>query len=303
MHRMHSTQLALFRQILVVTVLLAIAPEPVFSSTDMVNVCQVNETSNSLPNGAVNVLSLNISHGRNTALNQLLVSKERTYRNLDKIALLLNATNPDIVALQEADAPSRWSGNFNHVAYVAEQSGFPCIVHGLHSKTWISSYGTALLSRSRPVKSVSVRFPPSWPSKQKGYVAATLNWPVGQQYVPITIVSVHLDFLRASVRDQQVNELVARLSSVDGPLVLMGDLNSQWEHDSSHVRVLVDELDLRAFSPEHAELGTYKSPTGKRLDWILISHHLEFRDYKVLPDVVADHFAVYAEITYRGGKQ
>lgn len=300
---MHFSKLALIRQALVVTGLLSFAPNTVFSATDIVDVCLVHETSNSLPYGIVKVLSLNISHGRNTALNQLLVSKMHTYRNLDKIALLFEEIAPDVVALQEADAPSRWSGNFDHVAYVAEQSGFPCLVHGLHSRTWISSYGTALLSRSRPVKSVSVQFPPSWPSKQKGYVAATLNWPVGQQHVPITIVSVHFDFLRASVRDQQVNELVARLSDIDGPLVLMGDLNSQWEHDSSHVRVLVDELDLRAFSPEHGELGTYKSPTGRRLDWILISHHLEFRDYKVLPDVVADHFAVYAEIAYRGGEQ
>ena len=80
----------------------------------------------------------------------------------------------------------------------------------------------------------------------------------------------------------------------------MGDLNSQWGDDKSHVRILADELDLRAFFEEGTELGTYKSLDGKRLDWILISQDLEFRDYKVLPDVVADHFAVYAEIAYRG---
>jgi endonuclease/exonuclease/phosphatase family metal-dependent hydrolase len=110
---------------------------------------------------------------------------------------------------------------------------------------------------------------------------------------------VHFDFLRASVRDQQVNEMVARLSDIDGPLILMGDLNSQWEHDAANVRVLADELNLRAFYPERSGLGTYKGSAGKRLDWILISQDLEFKDYKVLPDVVADHFAVFAEIAYR----
>ena len=61
---------------------------------------------------------------------------------------------------------------------------------------------------------------------------------------------------------------------------------------------LANELSLRAFEPDSDSLGTYKKPTGKRLDWILISRDLEFTKYKVLPDIVADHFAVYAEVTY-----
>jgi endonuclease/exonuclease/phosphatase family metal-dependent hydrolase len=300
MQPMHSIHLALNRQILVVTVLVSIASTPVFSATDMVNVCHANETLHSLPDDAVKVLSLNISHGRNTALNQLFVNKKDTYRNLDRIALLLEQTAPDVVALQEADAPSRWSGNFDHVAYVAEQSGFHCFVHGLHSQRWISSYGTALLSRGRPAKSASVQFSPSWPSKQKGYLSSTFDWSAGGQRLSITLVSVHLDFLRASVRDQQVREMVAGLSDIGGPLILMGDFNSQWGDGKSPVHRLADELNLRAFDPGLGGLGTYKKSTGKRLDWILVTKDLEFTNYKVLPDVVADHFGVYAEISYRG---
>ena len=278
---------------------------PAFASaaSDMVSDCQAHATLGALPDDRLRLLSLNISHGRNTALNQMFIGKDRTYRNLDEIARLLYALNPDVVALQEADAPSRWSGNFDHVAYVAQKSRFPCLVHGLHSRTWISTYGTALLSRGRPVKSWSVRFPPSWPSKQKGFVVADLDWPVGQERISIRFVSVHLDFLRTSVRDRQVSELVKHLSDIDGPLVLMGDLNSEWGQEKSSVQMLAVALNLRAFYPERDGLGTYKKPDGKRLDWILISDDLEFQDYKVLPDVVADHFAVYAEIIYRGEKQ
>ena len=298
--QMACCQFFLVCQFLVVAVVGASVPESVLAASDMVNYCQPHLNASALPDRSVRIFSLNMSHGRNTALNQLFVDKERTYQNLDKIAVLLDTINPDVVALQEADAPSRWSGNFDHVAYVAQQSGFPCLVHGLHSRTWISSYRTALLSRSRPAESASMQFSPSWPSKQKGFVSATLDWSVGQQRVSITFVSVHLDFLRARVRDRQVSELVKYLSDIDGPLVLMGDLNSQWALDKSPVRMLADELDLRAFYPERDGLGTYKKSSGKRLDWILISQELEFREFKVLPDVVADHSAVYAEITYRG---
>jgi endonuclease/exonuclease/phosphatase family metal-dependent hydrolase len=286
-------------QVLAIAALDAMCPTPAFAENDMASGCETQVTSSAMSSEVIKVLSLNISHGRNTALNQLFVDKERVYQNLNKIALLLNRVEPDVAALQEADAASRWSGNFDHVTYLAQQSGLPCRVHGLHSQKWISNYGTALLSRSRPAESESVQFSPSWPSKQKGFVTATLEWPAGPQTQSITFVSVHFDFLRASVRDQQVNELVDYLSRVEGPLILMGDLNSEWGDDASHVRTLADELNLHAFSPEDEALGTYKSRSGKRFDWVLVSHELEFRDYKVLPDVVADHFAVYAEIAYR----
>ena len=41
---------------------------------------------------SLKLLTLNVSHGRNTAVNQLLVGKERTYENLDRIAELLTVT-------------------------------------------------------------------------------------------------------------------------------------------------------------------------------------------------------------------
>jgi endonuclease/exonuclease/phosphatase family metal-dependent hydrolase len=297
--QVRSSRLALVLRALAVAALVAVCPKSVFAETFMVSRCETQVTSNALSSEVIKVLSLNMSHGRNTALNQLFVDKGRVYQNLDKIAVLLKQINPDVAGLQEADAASNWSGNFDHVTYLGEQSGLPCRVHGLQSQTWISNYGTALLSRSRPTGSASVKFSPSWPSKQKGFVTAAFDWPLSEQRKAITFVSVHFDFLRASVRDRQVNELVEHLAQIDGPLVLMGDLNSQWSDDVSHVRILAEELSLHAFAPENEALGTYKDLSGKRLDWILISHDLEFRAYKVLPDVVADHFAVYAEIAYR----
>jgi endonuclease/exonuclease/phosphatase family metal-dependent hydrolase len=243
------------------------------------------------------VLTLNASHGRNTAINQLLVSKARTYTNLDAMAALLGASGADVVGLQEADAPSRWSGRFDHVEYLAGQAGFACLVHGLHSQGWLSTYGTALLSHTDLHDTQSVRFAPSPPSKQKGYVAATLRWQnEPAEPMQVTVVSVHFDFLRKKTRDGQVQEMVAGLSRVEGPLIVMGDFNSDWSDNDSPVRRLADKLDLSAYDPERDGLGTYKKRSGKRLDWILVSRQLRFLEYKVLPGIVADHFAVYAEI-------
>jgi endonuclease/exonuclease/phosphatase family metal-dependent hydrolase len=245
------------------------------------------------------LLTLNVSHGRRTTINQILVGEEKTYRNLDAISELLSLADADLVALQEADAASRWSGGFDHVSYIAARANYACIVHGLHSTSWISSYGTAFLAHAEMLEPRSVQFKPSPPSKQKGYVSAQLVWHSNAGPVRITVVSVHFDFLGRKTRGNQVMEMVSELSSVDGPLIILGDLNSEWLHDESHVQMLASKLRLRAFDPYREDLGTYKKPNGSRLDWILISEELEFETYRVLPEVVSDHFAVYAELNFR----
>ena len=109
-------------------------------------------------------------------------------------------------------------------------------------------------------------------------------------------MSVHLDFSRVSVRDEQVETLISELSTIQTPLIVMGDLNSEWDQQPSHVRLLAGALQLIAYEPTASDLGTYKDESGKRFDWILASPTLEFRRYVVLPDRVSDHSAVYAEI-------
>ncbi len=68
---------------------------------------------------SLTLVNLNIAHGRGLSLNQLLVSHEKIQKNLTESANFLRQTGGDIVALQEADAPSYWSGNFHHVEFVA----------------------------------------------------------------------------------------------------------------------------------------------------------------------------------------
>ena len=68
------------------------------------------------------VMSLNLAHGRKDSINQFLVSGEQTRQNLDDIAEVLKQRDIDVLAVQEADAPSRWSGGFDHVAELSRQS-------------------------------------------------------------------------------------------------------------------------------------------------------------------------------------
>ena len=72
---------------------------------------------------SLRVVTLNLGHGRGTASHQALLKRMRIQSNLDGIASVLRQEGPDIVGLQEADAPSWWSGGFDHVIVHGDDSG------------------------------------------------------------------------------------------------------------------------------------------------------------------------------------
>lgn len=251
-----------------------------------------------VPCTTLKVLTLNIAHGRKDAVNQIFLSKAAIRRNLEEVAVLLKRVGADIVALQEADGPSGWSGKFDHVALLAELADYPWYSRSTHARSPLFDYGTALLSRCEFVQMLTHRFSPSPPTPGKGFVLGQIAWgsaQAGRSPAVVDIVSVHLDFSRKHVRRRQVSELIQILINRNNPVVLLGDLNSDWSGESSVVRELIEACRLRAHRPTANELGTYRR-NERRLDWILISEELEFGSYAVLPDVVSDHRAVVAEV-------
>lgn len=251
------------------------------------------------------VLSLNVAHGRKDRMNQLLLSGNTIQKNLDDIAAFLLRSGADIVALQEADAPSRWSGNFDHVALLAERANYPVFTHTPHAVSWLFSYGTAILSQAAFTETINYTFEPSPPTMNKGFTLAQIVWQTGLEenpLMPVDIISVHLDFSRQEVRENQIREITAALGDRNNPVIVLGDFNSDWLADELVVRSLADDNKLRSYRPEDNSLGTYKSgENSKRLDWILISDPLEFVRYEVLPDVLSDHKAVFAEVALQSG--
>ncbi len=244
------------------------------------------------------VMTLNVAHGRKDGANQLLQHSRSIRANLDEVALLLRREQPDIVALQEIDGPSFWSGRFDHVELLSTEGRLPHSFRGEHLSGPQLSYGTALLSRLKLGDPLSHKFEPSLPTPRKGFVVASIQLPgLGQ---PIDIVSVHLDFSRASIRGKQIRELIAVLTDRQRdhprPLIIMGDFNCGWDSPEQTLHLLVEELELETFRPKAGNLATFNS-SGRRLDWIFVSPRLEIERYRVLPDVVADHLAVVAEIT------
>lgn len=249
-------------------------------------------------NGSLRILTLNLAHGRNQAANQLLLRREDIEQNIQRISQMLTRVDADIVALQEADGPSGWSGNFDHVEWLAREAGYPWHYRASHAQSWLFNYGTAILSRVPVSEVLQHTFNPSPPTFNKGFLLSTVSWVPNRDSCPelsIDVISVHLDFSRHKVRQEQINEMTALLSGRNRPIIIMGDFNSEWFADESIVKQLAQNGRLSVYMPEADNLHTYN--TDYRYDWILISPDLAFASYEVLPDNLSDHRAIVAEIT------
>ena len=125
------------------------------------------------------VVTLNVAHGRKDGRNQMLLKEETIRSNLEELALVLNRAEADVVALQEADAISAWSGKFDHVEWLSEKSIYGCSFHGIHASKRIYDFGTALLSRYPFEGSFAHSFKPSKPTTTKGFSVAALQYLAG----------------------------------------------------------------------------------------------------------------------------
>jgi len=253
-----------------------------------------------LTSPTLSVASVNLAHGRGDGLNQLLQRGATARRNIASAAQVLADLDADVVALQEADAPSAWSGGFDHVLAVAEQAACGCRLHGTHARSPLFAYGTALLSRVTYRRVARHDFAPTPPTLRKGFVAAQVAWNPGASLKAprlVTLVSAHLDFSRQNVREAQLAELQTELKAFSGPLVLMGDFNSQWGDESSLLRNFAREMKLEAWEPESENHATYGD--ARRLDWIFVSDELAIVAHRTLDTVVSDHRPIWARIRWR----
>lgn len=255
---------------------------------------------------SLRVMTLNIAHGRKLARQQVLVTPETIRSNLADIAAVIKREKPDVVAVQEVDGPSVWSGNVEHAGEIARLADLDHFFRGDHvtmdKGMWQVRYGTALLSGLPLENAGSHTFAPTPPTFRKGLVKATILIPeIGRE---VDIVSVHLDFLRKKARGAQVVEMERLLGNHSNPLVVMGDFNCQWEGRENTLRLLCEELGLRPYKPEVDGLKTFSSEKPRRrLDWILVSPELEFVEYEVLDDKVSDHLGVVAGLRFSDTKE
>ncbi len=244
---------------------------------------------------SLRVMTLNLAHGRSDGFNQVVQGGEQIRKQISAASTVIAREGIDVVALQEADRPSWWSGSFDHVARIAKSAGLGAQAHAANVEGLGLHYGTGVASRYRLADAAGHTFAPSPPTLSKGFTVARVNWPA----LPggaVDVVSVHLDFASSAARKSQLDELARLLEQRGRPAIVMGDFNTGWTDDDGALRQFCQRLGLSTFAPTDGSKPTFRT-LADRIDWILVSSGLEVGDYRVLDDVVSDHQPVAATIT------
>lgn len=246
----------------------------------------------------LSVMTLNVRHGRGLLTPPQLMRRGVFRRNASRVAGFLREHPMDVVALQEVDGRSSWSGAFDHAAHMARECACSEYAFGIHFSVHrpriFFEYGTAIFSRI-PLTDIHSSSFRARPFDTKGYLVARVVFG-GRE---VDVVSVHLDVVPTS-RRRQASAMVRELTARGRPLVVMGDMNCRGTTGLSAVQVLKRGLALSSADADVLHQPTFPTKRPKRrIDWILISPELAVRNCRIIPHDVTDHLAVAAELTWR----
>lgn len=98
-------------------------------------------------------------------------------------------------------------------------------------------------------------------------------------------------------RLKQSEKIIGLVKKFEGKIIICGDFNLR--PDTKSIKMLEDELGLRNLITEYKVTSTrtslYTRSDEKFADYILVSKNVEVKDFKVMPEEVSDHAALYLE--------
>ncbi len=95
----------------------------------------------------------------------------------------------------------------------------------------------------------------------------------------------------------QSEKIVNFIKNIKDPVVLAGDFNLR--PDTQSLKMIVEKLNLKNLIQEYnitSTRTTFYDKAEKFADYILTSQDVAIKDFKVLPDEVSDHSALFLEI-------
>ncbi|WP_372949147.1 endonuclease/exonuclease/phosphatase family protein [Mariniphaga sp.] len=229
-------------------------------------------------NPDVRILTINILHGATTQGDF----------DLDKIADVIQQTNPDLVALQEVDFKTNRAKKYD----LATELGWRTKMAPLFGKAMDydgGGYGEGILTKMPIITSRNVPLPHSPGNEPRTALEVMVELESGDT---ICFIGTHLEHQRNNTdRIDQVNEINRVFLSNKYPTILAGDLNDTPESEAISI--------LKRFWKDSAgdnSAFTYPSDNPRiRIDYILFRPENQWKvlDYQVICDSIAsDHCAL-----------
>jgi endonuclease/exonuclease/phosphatase family metal-dependent hydrolase len=191
--------------------------------------------------------------------------------DLERTAEVVRATGAEFVALQELDRNLKRSGRADQPAVLAELTGLEiCFFPVLERRG--GEYGIAVGARA-PVETSFVSLPRLGREEPRGLIIA--------RYAGVAMVAVHLSTDRRA-RRAQIEAVAALVGDLDGPVVLLGDLNQTRAGLSALVGAGLDP------GPSVASLGR------RQIDFVMPGPGLRAGAVNALSSPASDHRALVA---------
>lgn len=246
----------------------------------------------------IRVITYNIHHGEGTDGKI----------DLPRIAKVLLAERPDVVALQEVDQNTRRSGGVDQPAELARLTSMS-VVFGRNIDYDGGGYGTAVLSRLPVRASESVKLKSFYAStpehaEQRAVQVIELGEPASPS---LLFLCTHLDY---RPKDDErfnsavtINDLMRKRGDV--PAIIAGDFNAMPE--SRVIREFAKEWEIVGYigdtDKRQANLLTFPSAKPSRwLDYVMVRPAAQWQvvESRVLEEPVAsDHRPVLAVLRRR----
>jgi endonuclease/exonuclease/phosphatase family metal-dependent hydrolase len=233
----------------------------------------------------VRVMSYNIHHGEGTDGRI----------DLPRLAKVIRAADPDVVALQEVDDKTKRTKGVDQTAELARLTG----MHATFGKAIDfegGGYGQAVLSRVSMGKG-TVHTLPGEPDREQRIAFAV---PLTLDGREVTFATTHLHHISDDFRQKQAAKLNEVFADSKTPVIVAGDLNAN--PDSKPLALLTPKWTVSTGK----DLFTYPSqkPT-KQIDYVLFRPEasLKIVDVKVIDEAVAsDHRPILAVLEWAAKK-
>ena len=257
-----------------------------------------------VPTQRLRLVTFNIAHGRGLTPIQGLTSPRKLRVNLRRIADLLGRLGADLVALQEIDECSVWSGSFDHLDYLRAHAHFPHAAFGINNRRegLVSlSYGNAILSRFRINETETIAFGQR-KLGEKGFLFAEID--VGGRIVPV--VNLHLHFSSRRRRLIQIEHLVTWLRGKQRERgrawtiqpIVCGDFNNPGTRNDATAALLSHLNDYGDYALHPLMGRTFPSPLpGRALDFVFIPPGCRSVRSEVVRSFLSDHRPVMVEFS------
>jgi endonuclease/exonuclease/phosphatase family metal-dependent hydrolase len=205
----------------------------------------------------------------------------------DRLAKIINALKPDVVALQEVDRKTRRASGVDQAARLAEMTGMH---YAFGNALYYSGgeYGEAILSRF-PIENIKAHHLPFHPG-QEPRTALEVTVKPDNGLPDFIFVGTHLCHQSNETRTEQAQQLNRILPATGGPpVILAGDLNAR--PGSEPMQELLKERWLDTVAPR------------SRIDYVLLraSDPWKVADVTIVDERVAsDHLPILVVLKWLG---